>query len=71
MTVSQQFVVATDGTDGDTVNFAFVRVPEGTSASSVTAATDGTENTPANFLLAVLHILGAMMFQVAQVYYLQ
>ena len=52
MTVSQQFVVATDGTDGDTVNFAFVRVPEGTSASSVTAATDGTENTPANFTIS-------------------
>ena len=52
MTVSQQFVVATDGTDGDTVNFAFVRVPEGTSASSVTAATDGTEDTPANFTIS-------------------
>ena len=52
MTVSQQFVVATDGTDGDTVNFAFVRVPEGTSASSVTATTDGTENTPANFTIS-------------------
>ena len=52
ITVSQQFVVATDGTDGDTVNFAFVRVPEGTSASSVTAATDGTENTPANFTIS-------------------
>ena len=52
MTVSQQFVVATDGTDGDTVNFAFVRVPEGTSASSVTAATDGTEDTPADFSIS-------------------
>ena len=53
MTVSQQFVVA-DGTDGDTVNFAF-EAPEGTSASSVTAATDGTEDTPTlTLLLAVL-----------------
>ena len=52
---SQSITVAkdgTDGTDGATVNFAFVRLPAGTSDSDVTAATNGTATTPANFTIS-------------------
>ena len=49
---SQSITVAKSGSDGATVNFAFVRLPAGTSDSDVTATTDGTENTPADFTIS-------------------
>ncbi len=41
-----------EGVDGASVNFAFVRVPHGTTASNVTASTSGTSDTPANFTIS-------------------
>ena len=41
-----------EGVDGASVNFAFVRVPHGTTASNVTASTSGTSDTPANFTVS-------------------
>ena len=49
---SQSITVAKSGADGATVNFAFVRLPAGTSDSDVTAATNGTATTPANFTIS-------------------
>ena len=49
---SQSITVAKSGSDGATVNFAFVRLPAGTSDSDVTAATNGTATTPADFTIS-------------------
>ena len=40
------------GITGASINFAFVRVPHGTTASDVVASTSGTSATPANFTVS-------------------